>query len=394
LDLIDRLPESLDRDRTELAFHMAIASAYNATEGWASDNTMAAYEKAEPLIGRLGDDENIHDTMIGIYYFYNVSGQHDKGDPIIRDAVRYADERGTSAQKLVAYQAFGQNNMYRGAFSEAVKSYETSMSFYDRTAHAALTNVWGVDFYASDHAWLGWTYWLVGKPDQASLAVEKARAHAQSMEQPPTVAWVESISAMARLVQGEHDLAVTTAVSGREKSRAIEFKIMEAFGWAAAGAARILRGERDEGIAELESGLEMATDLGVQAMVPLLSTILAVGYAQDRRFNEARALVEDAVEQAASGGEIWSNASIEECRAKISLLAGDDRAALGQFRKALQISEQLGSPSLALRMAVHIARLSKPEEGRSILRPLYDRFTEGFDTPDLKDAKALLEELK
>jgi predicted ATPase len=268
------------------------------------------------------------------------------------------------------------------------------MSIYDRTEHAALANVWGTDVYASDLAFLGSAYWLAGKPDQASLAAERALAHAESMEQALTVAWTQTVCSMARLVQGEHDLAVTTAISAREKTRAIEMKLMEGFAWALGGAARILRGERDDGIAELESGLEMWTDLGGQGYVPWLSTILAVGYAQDRRFNEARALVEDAVEQSASGGEIWSNASIEECRAKISLLAGDDRAALGQFRNALQISEQLGSPSLALRMAVHIARLTIPEEGQSILRPLYDRFTEGFDTPDLKDAKALLEELK
>jgi tetratricopeptide (TPR) repeat protein len=394
LDLIDRLAESLDRDRTELAFHMAIASAYSATEGWASDNTKLAYDRAEPIIRRLGGDESVFDTMIGIYYYYNVSGQMDKGEPIIRDAVRYADKQGTAAQKLVAYQALGQNTWYRGAFAESVESLQTSMSFYDRTEHAVLANVWGVDFYASDHAWLGSTYWLIGKPEQASLAVDRARAHAQLMEQPHTVAWVEAITALARLVQGEHDLAVTTAISAREKSGAIEFKIMEAIAWWVAGAARISRGERDDGIAELERGLEMWADLGGRAYVPWVSTILAVGYAQDKRFNEARALIDDAVEQAATDGEIWSDASIEECRAKISLLAGDDRGAMKQFQKALRISEQLGSPSLALRMAIHIARLSEPEEVRAILAPHYDWFTEGFDTPDLKDAKALLEELK
>ena len=393
LRLINRLAESRDRDRLELALHMATAAAYNATQGWASDHTKATYDRALPIIKRLGNDESTFDTMIGIYYFYNVRGQMDQGAPIIVDAVNYADRQGSAANKLVAYQAYGQNTLYRGEFSKAVDCLEMSMSVYDRAKHAALANVWGTDFYASDLAWLGSVYWLVGRPDQASLAVERAREHAQSMQQAHTEAWVESICSLARLLQGELDLAVETAISACEKASAIDFKVMECIARAVLGAAHILQGANSLGISELESGLASFQGLGGGCYVPWFNSILAFGYAKDGRFDDAQRLLDGAGRQAELGGEIWSDPLISEMRGKVSLLKGERPQAIDHFTTGLETAHNLASPSLALRLATNLAVLVDPDAGRSILGPIYHQFTEGFAAPDLRAAKQVVETL-
>jgi tetratricopeptide (TPR) repeat protein len=393
LRLVNRLAESPDRDRLELALHMATASAYNATQGWASDRTKATYDRALPIIQRLGSDESTFDTMIGIYYFYNVRGLMEEGTPVIVDAVNYADRQGSAANKLVAYQAFGQNTLYRGEFSKSVDCLETSMSVYERAKHAALANVWGTDFYASDLAWLGSVYWLVGWPDQASMAVERAREHAQSMHQANTEAWVEAICSLARLLQGELDLAVETAISACQKASGIDFKIMEHIARAVLGAARILQGANSVGISGLESGLASFEGLGGGSFVPWWKSILGFGYAKDGRFDDAQRLLDDAGRQAEFGGQIWSDPIINEMRGKVSLLKGERAQAIDHFKTGFEIAHNLASPSLALRLATNLAVLVDPEAGRSILRPVYHQFTEGFSAPDLRAAKQVLETL-
>jgi tetratricopeptide (TPR) repeat protein len=307
--------------------------------------------------------------------------------------VNYADRQGSAANKLVAYQAYGQNSWYCGNLSKSVDCFETSMSVYDRAKHAYVANVWGVDFYASDLAWLGSVYWLVGKPDQASLSVERAREHARSMRQANTEAWVESICSFARLIQGELDLAIETAISACQKSSAIDFKIMEYLAQLALGAARILQGAHEKGISELESGLASFKGIGGGSYVPLYNSILAFGYANDGRFDDARNLLDAAERQAESEGEVWSDPIIKEMRGRISILRDEPAEALDQFRKGLEIASNLGSPSMALRLATNLAKLVRPEEGRAILEPIYLQFTEGFATPDLRAAKRTLETL-
>ena len=392
-NLIDRLPVSQDRDSVELALLMTTAAAYNATEGWASDYTKTTYDRALPIIQRLGSDESTFDTMIGIYYFYNVRGQMDEGAPVIVDAVTYADKKGSAANKLVAYQAYGQNTWYRGEFAKSVDCFETSMSVYDRAEHAAVANVWGVDFYASDHAWLGSAYWLVGRPDQASSAVLRALEHAKTMQQANTEAWVESICSFARLLQGELDLAVETAISACQKSAAIDYKIMEYIARAVQGAAYILQGANSLGINELERGLASFQGLGGGSYVPWWNSILAFGYAKDGRFDDAQRLLDAAERQAEEEGEVWSDPIIREMRGKAFLLEGENAKAAGQFRDGLEIANTLNSPSMALRVATPLAKIVEPDEGRAVLEPIYQSFTEGFSAPDLVAAKQALDEL-
>ena len=195
------------------------------------------------------------------------------------------------------------------------------------------------------------------------------------------------------LLQGELDLAIGTATSACQKSAAIDFKVMEYIARAVLGAAHFLQGSNSLGVNELESGLTSFQELGGGSYVPWWNSILALGYATDGRFDDAQRLLDGAEEKAKMGGEIWSDPIISEMRGKVSLLNGERAQAIAHFKTGLETARNLASPSLALRLATNLATLVDTDARRGLLEPIYRQFTEGFDAPDLRAAKQVLEAL-
>jgi predicted ATPase len=173
-----------------------------------------------------------------------------------------------------------------------------------------------------------------------------------------------------------------------------------------AGAGRILqgwasarRGEATTGIARIRDGLATFEATGARVFRPLFLTLLAEALALAGKIDEGLAALDDALAQAAASGEHGWNAEIHRLRGELTLrLASPDPAkAEDSFRTALAIAREQGTRGYELRAAVSLARLRRDHgrhaEARDLLAPAYSWFTEGLGTPDLKEAKALLEEL-
>ena len=165
------------------------------------------------------------------------------------------------------------------------------------------------------------------------------------------------------------------------------------------GLGRRPKGEATTGIARIRDGLAAAEATGTRLYTPLFLTLLAEALALAGKIEEGLAALDDALAKAAVSGERGWSAEIHRLRGELTgrLPYPDPAKAEDSFRTALAIAREQGTRGYELRAATSLARLWREQgrrtEARDLLAPLYGWFTEGFDTADLKDAKALLDQL-
>jgi predicted ATPase len=177
------------------------------------------------------------------------------------------------------------------------------------------------------------------------------------------------------------------------------FAIWAAYGRILQGWAEAQKGEATSGIARIRDGLTAREATGSHAATPLFLTLLAEALALAGKIEEGLAALDDAMAEAAVSGVTGWNAEFHRLRGEFTgrLPYPDPAKAEDSFRTALAIAREQGTRGYELRAATSLARLwgeqGRRTEARDLLAPLYASFTEGFATPDLKDAKRLLDEL-
>jgi predicted ATPase len=176
------------------------------------------------------------------------------------------------------------------------------------------------------------------------------------------------------------------------------FPLWRAAGTIYRGWVTVKNGDVAEGISLLRSGSTAFRATGAEAWMPHYIALLAGACEIAGQVEEAATLLDDALQIAGRTGERWFAAELNRHKGQLLLRQGQPEAAEGLYRKALSIAREQEAKLWELRAAMSLARLRRDqgrcEEARDLLAPVYGWFTEGFDTPDLKEAKALLDELE
>jgi len=268
---------------------------------------------------------------------------------------------------------------------------------YSAISHWALVRQGGSYLRVPSQASLGIALFCLGYPDQASARSSAAIAEAQSLSYPPTLATGLSIGARLLSLVGEN-LALGE-VAGQLSAVATEhgFPVERASGTIFCGWIRVENGDVAEGISLLRSGLAAYRATGVEMYMPHNIALLARACGIARQIEEAVILLDEALRIVERTGERWFAAELNRHKGQLLLRQGRTEAAEELYRKALSIAQEQEAKLWELRAAVSLARLRRDQGRRAeacdLLAPIYGWFTEGFDTADLKDAKALLDEL-
>jgi predicted ATPase len=165
------------------------------------------------------------------------------------------------------------------------------------------------------------------------------------------------------------------------------------------GRALVEQGQAGEGIAQMRQGLTAHQATGAELVVPYFLTILTEAYGNIGQVEEGLTLVAEALALGNKSGERWYEAELQRCKGELLLRQAvqDEEQAEACFQQALAVASRQEAKSLELRAAMSLSRLwqqqGKRGEAHALLAPIYGWFTEGFDTADLQEAKALLEEL-
>ena len=397
LTLLKDEPNSAERAEIELSYQMNIGSANNVLRGWSAAEVKVAYGRARELVNDLTDRTHGVNALLGLFYYYLVAGDVNASTPIIEEAAELAEAGGISDQIIVAQQARGQNYLYRGHFGEAAKCFEASLSRYDRDKHAYLSNVWGGDFFAYDYSFLAMCYWHLGRMREAQQAIQKSIEHVDTFDDPVihTVGYI--LNAVASVILRAWEDVHTYASSSEEtaKSFGMAFQIM--FCPVLRGCAMALKNGDPEGHVLMKTHLDMLAANGIGWVTPWLRTQLVLSHVIRGETDLAEQELERVRREASALGENWVIGLFDIAEAEICKGKEDFQGAEEWLLQAITFARQQPSKGVELRAATSLARLwrdqGKRSEAYDLLAPIYDWFTEGFDTTDLIEAKSLLDEL-
>jgi adenylate cyclase len=288
----------------------------------------------------------------------------------------------------------------RGEPALAQTHHTQALAIYTPQEHRTLlVEHYGVNIGMACHSWLALELWLLGSPDQALQHSQAARALAQQVSHPFSLAfallWAAILYQLRREVQAVYEQAAAAIALGTEQG----FAQWAAMGMGFRGWARAMQGQSEQGLAEIYQGLATLSAIGDKVQQPYFLCLLAEAYGEDGQpeaglnaLAEALALME-ATEMRYYAAELYRLKGVLLLRQAVS----DASQAEACLHQALDIARQQQAKSFELRAATSLARLwqqqGKREQARELLAPIYDWFTEGFDTADLIDARALLDAL-
>ena len=397
LDLLESLPPSVERDRKELRLRIDLTSPLIASKGMAAPEMGQTITRARGLCEQLGETTQLFPVLYGQWVYHHVSGQVVKSLEYAKEAAKFAEGESSEIPRMVAHRTLGISLIVLGEPAAARRHLEDGNRLYDIQRHRDLALVYGMDFFEVNLAYLALTDWFLGFPDRALKANEQTIRFARSLSHASSLCHALSMGA-GTLHTFNRQFASAQAIGEELMRVAGEHEMPQ---WSLFGrmfvSFGLLETEQEEGTTTLEACLEQCRAVPMLATSTLALAKLAESQARKEDYENALRSLEEADGIIEAGGERWARSEIVRLKGEISRARSASAEAEACFRRAIEVAQRQGAKLLQLRAAASLARLWQSQgrfrEARELLAPLYDWFTEGFDTADLKDAKALLDEL-
>ena len=401
LEIVETLPDGAERDRHQLAQLLGLGPAIQALKGLGAPEAERVFSRARELSERVGDTGAAFQALWGQWMFSAGQGRIVPARRIGGELLTLAERTNDRVLLLEAHHAMWATSFWLGELSAADQHIGRGISLYDREEHRSLAFLYGGhDPGACCRYFSTWTHWLFGRPLQAMAASDASIAFGEQLAHPPTIAigltWACALQYFERNIREAGHLArylINLATERDLPPWRVAGTIFE--GWTRAEAA-----EGAAGIAQIREGLRAAKTTGtLMPLEPLYLLVLADACWKVAQVEEGLRVIDETLTMMAAMGErIWLS---ELHRLKGELLhmrvPTDHAAAEGSFREALTLARQQGAQAWELRAATSLGRLlgqrGRRDEARHTLGDVYDRFTEGLDTPNLTEARALLAEL-
>ena len=369
------------------------AQAVMWSKGFVAEETRAAFARARELTA--GADNSAERFVI---YYAQWLGSLGRGEwALARETAetfrREADNEGRATERVVGLRILGLTCLIQGDLSEAQAHLREALSTYDPARHGDAKFRFGQDAAACASTFLAFTDWMLGDVGNTRARMEQGIARAIETNHVLTQANTYQHMAFFEIVRGDCDAA-------RRAAQAV-VKLAEEHGlaqyamWGALPNAYL----RPRGCRETREALEAYSGQGYKNTVPLFQGLLAELEAEGQGAQAPLARIDEALALASRTGERWTDAFLHCIRGKILLKRDPANTAAAEeaFHAAIAVAQQQKARIFELRAAMSMARLwrdqGKRDEAHDLLAPVYGWFTEGFDTRDLKEAKALLDEL-
>jgi len=399
LDLLKAIPETPDRDRQELALQTALGPSLMEAKGDASPETEAAYHRGAELSEKLGETSGHFWSQEGLFLSYMVGGQLQTAQGIATHLLDLAKASNQRDQLFAAHGMLGIAAFWLGDLPVAKSHFDQSLAHSDppRQRHIAFRH--GMDFGVGFSGYSAWPLWMLGYPDKSIQRTQRALAIAQERAHTSSVAMALTHAAAAHNMRRDFQQAREMAEAGIALSTEHGFPLWEAACKAELGIAAVQSGEDAKGIVLLEDGLKAVEATGMKVGAGILKGTLALAYGKVGRSEEGLRLIAEALASVHETGEPF-RPELDRIRGELRLLQEPSNSAEAEscFRSAIELAQRHETKSFELRATLSLAPLLAKEgkrgEARAMLAQIYNWFTEGFDTADLKEAKALLDELR
>jgi class 3 adenylate cyclase/predicted ATPase len=407
LELLKTLPDTPERTRQELLLQITLGPVLIATKGYAAPEVERAYTRARDLCQQMGDTPQLFPVLWGLWMFYYARAEHQTAQELAEQLLAVAQRVQDRTLLLEAYYTLGATLWALGEWVQARAHLEQSLALYNPQQHHSLAFMYGAqDPGVICQADIACLLWSLGYPDQALQKSHQALTLAQELSHPFSLAFALLFAAMLHQYRREGHAAQERAEATITLATEHGFPNFLALGTLWRGWALAERGQVEEGIVQMRQGLAASRALGYELARTWCLALLAEAQSKMGQTKEGLTLLAEALALVDKSGERFYEAELYRLRGQLILQPGkrqDSRShnaeaeAEACFLKAIEIAQKQQAKSLELRAVMSLSRLwqkqGKKDEARQMLADLYGWFTEGFDTKDLKDAKALLEEL-
>jgi class 3 adenylate cyclase/predicted ATPase len=405
LEQIATLPGTPVLRREQIKLQVALITPLLHIKGYAAPETKAAVEKAHLLIeqaemqGEPPDPLLLFSVLYGFWVANYVAFKGDALRELAAQFLRLADKQKAVAPLMVGHRLVGASLAFVGNIAEGRAHYDQAIALYDPAEHRHLALRFGQDVRVTILSFRSHALWLLGYPDAARTDADHALQDAREIGQAGTLMYALSIAPLTHFLNGDYCAASALAgeVAALADERGVSF--WKALGTMNRSCILALTGSASDAIQTATSGIAGWRSTGATVWMPFFLPYLARAYAALGQFEEAWRCIDEAMSAAETTKERWCEADIHRTAGEITLMSPepDVTKAEAHFKRALSVARAQQAKSWELRTATSLAHLwhdqGKRDEAGDLLAPIYAWFTEGFDTLDLKEAKALLDEL-
>jgi tetratricopeptide (TPR) repeat protein len=395
LQLLEKLPPGPQRTGMEIAFHLAFGPAMVVARGYADSETEQIYNTALELTRQAGSPAEMFQALLGLSAFYFFRPRLDTAKQITEQATRIAEQAGDLEILVWANVMRASVLSHIGEFVEARTFGERACACYDRNPRLTHISRAVHDPGVLSYSQTARIEWIQGSPDRALNRVGRAVQIGRDSHHGYTLGM--ALFFLSWIHQHRREPAEAAQVSAETlvlaKTRGfvnLQPWVASVHGWAVAELGSI-----KEGIAEMRGAIEALEGVGAGLILPQFLGTLAETLAKGGRPDEGLPLVEKAFRQAEKSSEHCFDAELFRIEAKLQLLSSPGADVEPLLLRAHDVARSQGALAFELRAATDLARLGRargtPETGLRLLQSVYSRFTEGFASPDLQEAAALLQ---
>jgi predicted ATPase len=300
---------------------------------------------------------------------------------------------------LAAHRALGSTLLFLGAPALALTHFVQGIALYDPQQHCTSPFLYGEDAGVVCHSFGSWALWCLGYPDQGLARSQEAVTLAQQLAHPYSLGYALLGAALCRHLRREVRFTQECAEAAMKLATKQGFPLWMAFGAILRGWALAYQGQAMEGIEQMHQGLRAYRATGAEILRPYFLALLAETHRTMGEPEAGLTVLTEALTLADTTGQRWYEAELYRLKGELVLQRSLDNQAEAEicFHQAINTARSQQAKSFELRTATSLARLwqqqGKQAEALGLLAPIYGWCTEGFDTVDLQEAKALLDAL-
>jgi DNA-binding winged helix-turn-helix (wHTH) protein/predicted ATPase len=422
-ELLTLLPATPERTQHELTLLLALGSALQATQGYAAREAAPIYARAREICEHLGNTPQLFPALRGLRFFYSIRGEHRNARQLGKHLLRLTRSVREPALLLEAHAAVATPLFCLGEFSLARRHAEQGIALYEPHQHRSHTFLYGQDPGGLCLIYAALSLWQLGYPDQALRRIDEALTAAQELAHPFSLAFAIFGAALIHIHRREWQAAQERARSLLPLATEQGFLFLVAMGTFLQGRTLVEEGQAQGRLVQTQQGLTALRATGLGAFLPRLLAWLAEAHMALGQTEQGLAVLAEALEIVDKTGEREYEAEVYRLKGELllqqfkvqgskpvlslvegfqvenpqSAIRNPQSEAEEYFRKALAVARRQEAKSLELRAAMSLARLwqsqGKQAEAHNVLSEVYNWFTEGFETKDLQEAEALIEEL-